>query len=94
MEVTRIVRLSFHLENVPKFMDIFDYSKDKIKAFEGNTHLEVYRDHDFENVMYTLSKWSSHESLENYRKSELFKSTWAKTKVLFNDKPMAFSLVV
>ena len=94
MEVTRIVRLSFHLENVPQFIEIFDYSKDKIMGFDGNRHLELYRDHDFENVLYTLSKWSSHEALENYRKSELFKSTWSKTKVLFNDKPMAFSLIV
>jgi hypothetical protein len=32
--------------------------------------------------------------LENYRNSDLFKTTWAATKALFNDKPMAFSTLV
>ena len=31
------------------------------------------------------------EALNAYRHSELFRSTWAKTKVLFAEKPIAFS---
>ena len=32
------------------------------------------------------------KDLENYRNSALFKNVWAKTKVLFNDKPQAWSV--
>ncbi|MFT5673230.1 MAG: hypothetical protein ACI9JT_001876, partial [Polaribacter sp.] len=30
--------------------------------------------------------------LENYRNTDLFKDVWAKTKVFFNDKPLAWSV--
>lgn len=42
--------------------------------------------------MFTLSHWESEENLEQYRQSELFKSTWAKTKVLFREKAQAWTL--
>jgi heme-degrading monooxygenase HmoA len=42
--------------------------------------------------MFTVSIWESEDDLNAYRNSELFENTWAKTKVLFNDKPEAWSL--
>ncbi|MFM1898201.1 MAG: hypothetical protein RL577_441, partial [Bacteroidota bacterium] len=39
----------------------------------------------------TLSRWESVDDLERYRNSQLFEETWAKTKVLFDRKPEAFS---
>jgi heme-degrading monooxygenase HmoA len=39
----------------------------------------------------TFSLWESEEALNNYRHSELFSVTWAKTKILFADRPVAFS---
>lgn len=92
MEIVRIVRLSFIEDKVPDFIDIFENSKLLIKAFEGCQALRLYRDHLHQNVFYTYSLWQSHDHLEKYRNSELFKSTWQKTKLLFNTKPMAFSL--
>jgi heme-degrading monooxygenase HmoA len=38
-----------------------------------------------------LSFWETEEALELYRSSELFRSTWAKTKLLFDEKPQANS---
>jgi heme-degrading monooxygenase HmoA len=49
------------------------------------------RDKNAQNVMLTYSYWLSEEHLNAYRDSELFKTTWAATKVLFLDKPVAFS---
>jgi quinol monooxygenase YgiN len=43
-------------------------------------------------IYYTYSKWEDEEALENYRRSVLFTTTWAKTKVLFAAKPEAVSL--
>jgi heme-degrading monooxygenase HmoA len=43
-------------------------------------------------VFFTFSIWENEEALENYRQSELFRSTWSKTKVLFSDKPNAWTV--
>jgi quinol monooxygenase YgiN len=90
--ILRIVRLSFKSENIPDFMDIFHKSQPLIEAFEGCFSVKLKKDASMPNVFYTVSEWQNEEALENYRHSELFISTWAKTKVLFNDRPQAFSL--
>jgi len=92
--IKRIVRMSFHEEKVPQFLDIFNQSKEKIANFEGCLALNLYQDVTQKNVFYTVSWWENEKSLENYRNSDLFYTTWQKTKVLFNDKPLAFSLQI
>ncbi|MEZ0607713.1 putative quinol monooxygenase [Fibrella sp. WM1] len=87
----RIVRMTFRADELDAFRAIFDGSRAKIRAFPGCQHLELLRDLDHPNVRLTLSHWESAEALETYRQSELFRSTWAITKVLFADRPIAFS---
>ncbi|AXE20893.1 antibiotic biosynthesis monooxygenase [Runella rosea] len=87
----RIVRMTFQPEKVDDFLDIFDRSKHKIRAMPGCRHLELLSDYDHPNVFITNSHWDDATALNNYRNSELFKDTWAKTKVLFSEKPLAFS---
>lgn len=89
----RIVRLSFNPELTEKFEHIFEESQPLIASFEGCIGVEVKKDASQPNIYYTVSHWETLEALENYRHSELFKATWTKTKALFNDKPMVFSLV-
>lgn len=88
----RYVRMTFREDAIDKFQEIFNESKDKIRAMTGCKHLELMRDISQSNIFMTHSHWDSEEDLNNYRDSELFRSTWAKTKVLFADKPMAFSV--
>ncbi len=83
--------MSFKTENVDEFLNIFDQSKNKIASVEGIEELQLIRDKDNKSVFFTISKWRDESYLEQYRNSELFKNTWAKTKVLFNDKPEAWS---
>jgi quinol monooxygenase YgiN len=90
--IKRIVKLTFQPERLPDFMAIFQGSKDKIRAFEGNLHLELLRDIAQQNVLFTLSHWEDEAALERYRQSELFQTTWARTKVLFADKPQAWTV--
>lgn len=92
--IKRIVKLTFQEELVPDFMAIFEESKAKIRAFDGNLHLELLRDIAQPNVLFTFSFWENEAALERYRQSELFKATWAKTKALFADKPAAWSVEV
>ena len=88
----RIVRMDFDPEKVDDFLDLFETVKKKIANFPGCDHLELCKDASLDYVYYTFSKWKSEDDLEKYRHSELFKDTWAKTKVLFGGKPLAYSL--
>lgn len=87
----RIVRMTFKPEEVDTFLRVFKKSKKKIRNFKGCNHLELHQDYHQKNVFSTYSHWKDDTALDNYRHSELFKVVWANTKVLFADKPMAFS---
>ncbi|MBC7892936.1 MAG: antibiotic biosynthesis monooxygenase [Sphingobacteriaceae bacterium] len=88
----RIVRMTFRPEAVAEFEAIFNGSKDRIRAFPGCRHLELLSDLDQPNIFCTYSHWDGPEALEAYRQSEFFKMTWAKTKGLFAEKAVAFSV--
>ncbi len=90
--IKRIVKLSFREEETERFLAIFEESKDQIRQFPGCKHLELLRDVTTGNVFFTYSFWDSAEHLEAYRTSDLFKSTWSRTKKLFSDKPQAWSV--
>jgi len=87
----RIVRMTFQEDKIEDFLEIFNRSKRLIRGFEGCRHLELLRDKSAQNIILTYSHWLSEEHLNTYRDSELFKTTWAATKALFSDKPVAFS---
>jgi heme-degrading monooxygenase HmoA len=88
----RIVKLSFHEENIPAFLENFELMKEKIRNAEGNRFLELYQDKNNKCIFFTYSYWETEQDLENYRNSELFYDVWAFTKKLFNDKPEAWSV--
>ncbi|MEM0991772.1 MAG: antibiotic biosynthesis monooxygenase family protein [Bacteroidota bacterium] len=92
--IKRIVKLSFHNDKIPAFLSVYEASKDQIRAFEGCRHLELWRAKTPENILFTYSYWESEEALNRYRHSDFFKTTWQKTKQLFNDKPQAWSVEV
>lgn len=87
----RIVRMTFQPDKTSDFLAIFEMSKDKIRNFDGCRYLALLRDAHNPAVYTTYSLWESPEHLEKYRQSELFQTTWAATKVLFADKPLAYS---
>ncbi|MDP3929294.1 MAG: antibiotic biosynthesis monooxygenase family protein [Bacteroidota bacterium] len=92
--INRIVRMSFEPSKAKEFVALFDSVKDQIAGFEGCEGLILLRDAESENVFLTYSYWQSESHLNKYRFSNLFKTTWAETKALFNDKPVAWSCVV
>ena len=89
--IRRIVKMTFQEDQVSTFQAIFAESKEKIRAFPGCEHLELLRCTKPANIFFTYSYWQDEERLNAYRHSELFQKTWAKTKVLFSDKPEAWS---
>ncbi len=92
--ITRFVKLTFKEETVSVFQEIFATTKDRIAAFPGCNGVALHRDVQNPEVFFTISEWNSISDLNAYRKSELFEETWAKTKVLFADKPEAWSLEI
>ncbi len=89
----RIVRMEFDPQKVDDFLALFETVKNKIASFPGCTHLQLCKDAQLDHVYYTFSQWQSEDNLEEYRHSDLFIDTWAKTKVLFGGKPNAYSLL-
>ena len=89
--IVRIVKLTFRVEEVETFKQILEDSKEHIRAFPGVLHLQMLQSADNPCIFFTYSHWGNDAALENYRHSELFKSTWAKTKPLFAEKPEAWS---
>ena len=89
--ITRIVKLTFKEEHIPTFISIWNDSKAKIAAFEGCHFVEMMHSKSPSNICFTYSIWDDEEALNSYRHSDLFLMTWAKTKVLFDGKPEAWS---
>ena len=88
----RIVKMSFHQNKVDDFLKNFNSIKEKIRNVDGCRLLELYQDKENSSVFFTYSYWNDEKDLENYRNSELFKIVWAQTKLLFNEKPQAWSV--
>lgn len=81
----------FAPEALADFLDLFEESSPRIRAFPGCLHLELWQDARFPNIMTTFSHWTGDDALQTYRESELFKSTWARTKPWFAAAPVAHS---
>lgn len=95
MPIKRIVKLCFREDAVETFLkDVFEKSKDKIRAFPGCRHMELLQQTGRPQVLFTLSIWEDAEALEHYRQSDLFQQTWAQTKALFAEKAEAWSVEV
>ena len=85
--------MAFRPEKVGDFINAFEARKELIAGFEGCSGVDLLRDINQPNIFFTYSKWQEEASLEKYRQSELFQSTWAEVKQLFNDKPEAWSVI-
>ncbi len=90
--IKRIVKMSFKPQHIEDFKTIFKTNWQHIKGFKGCQHVELLQDKNNLSVFFTYSLWDSEESIENYRNSDLFNTVWLATKVLFNDKPEAWSV--
>lgn len=84
--------MEFREDEVATFLQNFEDNKHQIRAFPGCEFLELYRDRQDPTVFFTYSRWKHPDDLENYRKSQLFRSVWATTKALFRSKPQAWSV--
>ena len=88
----RIVKMSFQKKYIEDFLQMFEQKKKLIRNSLGCKLLELYQDKNNPEIFFTYSYWDTENDLENYRNSDLFKTTWKQTKSYFNNKPEAWSL--
>lgn len=87
----RVVRMTFRPDAVNDFLDLFNEVETHIRAQPGCQHVQLMQDAEWPTVFATFSVWDSKESLESYRKSDFFRSTWTRTRALFAAPPKAQS---
>ena len=83
--------MTFRPDALADFHALFEASAPEIRAFEGCRHLELWEDARYPNILTTYSHWDSADHLDAYRHSELFRTTWARTKRWFAAPPEARS---
>lgn len=83
----------FKPEAKAQFLDLFHSSVDAISAFEGCRQVKLMEDEAHTNTLMTFSIWDSPDHLEQYRSSDFFRKTWAATKVLFDQRAEAWSML-
>ena len=84
--------MHFKGECVNDFMDLFNEAYPKITAMPGCQSLQLLVDINTPEILFTYSHWENDAALQNYRNSELFSGTWARTKILFAEKAEAWSV--
>ena len=90
--MVRIVKLTFRENETDRFVAIFNEAKRKIRASEGCKALQLIRDRKDPRIFMTYSVWQTPNDLQQYRRSELFKSVWTQVTPLFEESPEAWSL--
>jgi len=84
--------MEFQETQTAVFLEIFTEHKELIRNSPGCQHLELWQDQKDPSTFFTYSFWDSEADLNNYRHSALFEKVWAQTKVLFAERPKAWTV--
>ena len=85
--------MTFTQETLKQFEAIFRKHENAIGDQPGCFKVELVEDSTNPLVRATVSIWDSEESLNDYRKSELFGEVWPETKRLFAAAPEVVSYI-
>lgn len=88
----RVVKMTFREGAVEDFLPVFDKYKERIRAAEGCTHLQLWQDVNNANIVFTYSHWEDEKYLLAYRHSDVFAEVWPKAKALFAVPAEAWSV--
>lgn len=92
--ILRLVKMTFKPEETSNFLAYFETIKEDIINMPGALNLKLYQDTKNPNIVFTHSTWLKESYLDSYRNSKLFGEVWPKTKALFADEPLAWSLTL
>lgn len=91
--IVRLVKMEFKQEDIENFRSIFLIAQPQIEKMDGCLGVNLHQDLNQPKIFFTISKWDNEISLEHYRQSALFITTWKKVKPMFNKKAEAWSLI-
>lgn len=92
--LVRFVTMRFRPEAVDTFLEVFHEVQPKIAACPGCHGVAVARNPLEPDSWYTISEWDDANALDAYRYSELFATTWKRTKPLFRAPASAQSWIL
>ena len=85
--------MTFRPDRRDDFLALFAETRERIAAAPGCRSLDLWQDPRYANVLTTVSLWDDARALDAYRRSDLFRETWARTTPLFAAAPVALSHV-
>ena len=89
--IVRIVTMTFKETEIDVFLDLFNQYKTQIKNSSGCESLTLIQNPEIPSEISTLSYWKDEKILNIYRNSDVFKTVWPQTKLLFSAPPSAVS---
>ena len=90
--IVRIVKMTFRLEEVIRFQELFEGWRHRIIAFPGCQRLQLLHDRADDRVFFTVSEWDGPADLEAYRRSEVFAGVWPVVKGMFAEPAAAWTV--
>jgi quinol monooxygenase YgiN len=90
--IIRVVKMTFKLEHISDFLNMFEEKQAAIASAKGCLHLELWQDKNNERVFFTYSHWEDESYLNQYRDSDLFAMVWPMTKQWFDAKAEAWTV--
>lgn len=90
--IIRFVKMTFQEEYVEGFLEAVNKRKERIRAFNGCTYLQIVQDIHQPNIIFSHSYWETEKDLNNYRHSDFFQEIWTETKPKFAAKAEAWSV--
>jgi len=91
--IKRIVKLEIKPNKIEEFKSQFNTNRNQILSFKGCHSVQLLQDINNDCIFFTHSLWETENHLNSYRNSDFFNSVWSKVKLLFNNKPLAWSLI-
>lgn len=81
--LVRLVRMHLREDALDAFLALFERTAPRIRAAPGCRHLDLWQHTDDPTRVATHSHWDDAAALDAYRRSDLFRTTWAETKTYF-----------
>jgi quinol monooxygenase YgiN len=86
--------MTFMESRIDDFMDLEKSICRDIRRFKGCRHLEILQDIHNRCVFFSYSHWESESDLEDYRRADFFKETWATLCRWFREAPETWTLKI
>lgn len=90
--ITRIVKMTVQMERTDEFRSILELNSQEVRTFNGCEHLEIFCDKKDRSTIFSYSIWKTERHLNQYLRSEFFRSFWPKLTQFFAAEAQAWTV--